>query len=123
MTIEVSKIYKDYPKPVREYMQNVVDCLIQDYKVIPMSWRVSLDLIADNYNMYLKAKEAIENDGLLRKDAHGRTFKNQNINIMNVAQDHIIRLMSSFALTPMSRSKMKNLDTTALKDELDDLIA
>ena len=123
MTIEVNKIYKDYPKQVREYMQNVVDCLIQDYKVIPKSWCVSLDLIADNYDVYLKAKKAINEDGLLRKDSHGRTFKNQNINIMNTAQDHIIRLMSSFALTPMSRSKMKNLDTTALRDELDELIA
>lgn len=122
MTIDVKTVYKKYPKKVQEYMQNLIDCLTQDYKVIPTSWRISLDLIADNYDIYLKAKESIDKEGLIREDNQHRTFKNQNYNIMNSAQDKIIRLMSSFALTPMSKSKMKNLDTTALKDELEDLL-
>lgn len=122
MTIDVKTVYKKYPKKVQEYMQNLIDCLVQDYKVIPTSWRISLDLIADNYDIYLKAKESIDKEGLIREDNQHRTFKNQNYNIMNSAQDKIIRLMSSFALTPMSKSKMKNLDTTALKDELEDLL-
>lgn len=123
MIINVEQVYSKYPKKVIEYMQNLVDCLLQDYGKIPTSWRISLDLIADNYDIYMKAKEAIDSEGLLRKDTHGRTFKNQNINIMNTAQEKIIKLMSSFALTPMSRSKMKNLDNTSTKDELEDLIA
>ena len=45
--MEAKKIYSKYDKQVQDYMQNVIDCLKQDYKNIPSSWRISLDLIAD----------------------------------------------------------------------------
>ena len=32
--MNAKEIYKDYPKKVQEYMQNVIDCLKQDYKEI-----------------------------------------------------------------------------------------
>lgn len=118
--MEAKKIYKDYPVKVQEYMQNVIDCLKQDYKEIPSSWRVSLDLIADNYDIYLKAKEDIDKNGLLRKDTHGRTFKNQCFPLMTASQTFLIKLLSNFALTPMSRSKIKNFDSD--EDLFDDLI-
>ena len=103
-------LYKDYDKKVQEYMQNVIDCLKQDYKEIPTSWRISLDLIADNYAIYIKAKEAVLTEGLIRKDAHGRTFKNQSFPLMMNAEQILIKLLSNFGLSPMSRSKLKNID-------------
>ena len=115
--MNAKEIYKDYPKKVQEYMQNVIDCLKQDYKDIPTSWRVSLDLIADNVDIYLKAKEDIDNNGLLRKDSHGRTFKNQCFPLMTAAQNHIIKLLQSFALTPVSRAKIKNFDSDDMEFE------
>ena len=51
--MEAKSIYYKYDTRVQEYMQNVIDCLEQDYGKIPASWRVSLDLIADNYNELL----------------------------------------------------------------------
>lgn len=108
--MEAKKIYKDYDIKVQEYMQNVIDCLKQDYKEIPASWRISLDLIADNYAIYLQAKNNVLNEGLIRKDNHGRTFKNQSFPLMLNTQAYIIKLLSNFGLTPMSKSKMKNID-------------
>lgn len=113
--MEAKKIYKDYPVKVQEYMQYVIDCLKQEHKDIPSSWRVSLDLIADNYNIYLQAKEDVQKNGLLRKDKHGRTFKNQCFPLMCTMESNLIKLLSSFALTPMSRSRMRTIDT----DEFD----
>ena len=118
--MNAKELYKDYDKKVQEYMQNVIDCLKQDYKEIPTSWRISLDLIADNYDIYTKAKKDIDENGLLRKDSHGRTFKNQCFPLMTAAQDHIIKLLSSFGLTPMSKSKIKNFDSGELS--IEDLI-
>ena len=109
--MEVKNIYKNYDKRVQEYMQNVVDCLEQDYGKIPASWRISLDLIADNYSVYLKAMDDVNENGLLRKDKQNRTFKNQCYNIADRAQSHLKDLLKSFALTPMSRSKMRELDS------------
>ena len=30
--MNTKEIYKNYPVEVQEYMQNVIDCLVQDYK-------------------------------------------------------------------------------------------
>ena len=109
--MEAKKIYSKYDKQVQEYMQNVIDCLKQDYKNIPSSWRISLDLIADNYAIYLKAKNDVMENGLLRKDNQNRTFKNQSFSLMMATQNVIMRFLSSFGLSPMSKSKMKNMDT------------
>ena len=94
-------IYKDYDSRVQEYMQNVIECLEQDYGKIPSSWRVSLDLIADNYSIYLQAKDEIQKDKMFLKD-----------------------LLKSFALTPMSKSKMKRLEEDDIDADkyLDELI-
>ena len=108
--MEVKNIYKNYDSRVQEYMQNVIDCLEQDYGKIPLSWRVSLDLIADNYSVYLNAMDDVRKNGLLRVDKQNRTFKNQCYNIADRAQSQLKDLLKSFALTPMSRSKMRDLD-------------
>ena len=118
--MNAKQLYKDYDTKVQEYMQNVIDCLKQDYKEIPTSWRISLDLIADNYAIYIKAKDAVLKEGLLRRDNHGRTFKNQCFPLMMNTQQILIKLLSSFALTPMSKSKLKNFDSD--EDLFDDLI-
>lgn len=119
--MEAKKIYKDYDEKVQEYMQNVIDCLKQDYKEIPASWRISLDLIADNYAIYLEAKNNVLKEGLIRKDSHGRTFKNQSFPLMMNTQNIIMKLLSSFALTPMSKSKMKSIDTDNF--DIEDLLS
>lgn len=106
-----NKLYSKYPKEVQDYMQNVLDCLEQDYGKVPTSWRVSLDLIADNYDLYLKTKKQIEEEGLVRKDpAHG-TFKHPLLPVMNMAQTQLKDLLKAFSLTPMSKAKMKSLKT------------
>lgn len=118
--MDAKTIYKDYPKKVQVYMQNVIDCLKQDYKDIPSSWRVSLDLIADNVDIYLKAKEDIDNNGLLRKDTHGRTFKNQCFPLMVTTESLVIKLLSNFGLSPMSRSKLRKYDSDDI--DIEDLL-
>lgn len=123
MAIKVEDIYKDYPDKVQEYMRNLVDSLSHDYKTIPMSWRVSLDLIADNYNMYLKAKADVDKNGIIIQGSRGTT-KNKAIGIMNEAQGKILQLMEAFALTPKSSAKIKKNDKAEqFKDELDELIS
>lgn len=120
--MNVKKVYKNYNPEVQEYMSNLIKCLEQDYKDIPDSWRISLDLIADNYNLYLKAKKDIDENGLFRVDKLNRTFKNQAISVMNNAQQMLTKLLSNFALTPMSKSKMKQLDIETDDDILNDLL-
>ena len=65
MTFNVNDIYKDYDKRVIRYMEFVVKQIEQDYSVVPASWRVSLDLIADNLMVYFKAKDDIKENGVI----------------------------------------------------------
>ena len=115
-----NELYKDYDKRVQEYMNNVITCLENDYGKIPESWRISLDLIADNYAIYLNAKDEIKANGLFKVDNQNRKTKNQAIYIMNVAQMHLKDLMKSFALTPVSKAKMRSLrSSNEMVDETD----
>ena len=109
----MKNLYEEYSQEVQDYMNNVIQCLQEDYGKIPTSWRISLDLIADNYDIYLKAKKSLDKEGLIGTDSLGRRGKNPNVSIMNVAQRTIMDLLKSFALTPMSKSKMKVLNTSS----------
>lgn len=120
LNMKAKEIYKDYDKRVQDYMQNVIDCLVQDYKVLPTSWRISLDLIAMNCDLIFKAKDDINKNGLLRTDELKRTFKNQNFQILMNAQTAIVKLLSTFGLTPVSKSKLKNFNSDNIN--IDDLI-
>lgn len=117
INMDSTKLYKEYNKRVQEYMGNVISCLEQDYGKIPESWRVSLDLIADNYSLYLEAKDNIKKNGIMCKDTHGRPYKNQCVMIMNGAQNQLKDLLKSFALTPMSKSKMKHFESNEINEE------
>lgn len=118
--MNAKNIYKEYDKRVQKYMENVIKCLENDYGIIPDSWRVSLDLIADNYTIYLKAMDSIKNEELTKSDNYGRVFKNPAFGVMNQAQSQLKDLLKSFALTPMSKSKMKKLEST--NDDIDNYI-
>jgi len=120
MTLNAKEIYKGYSEKTQEYMKNVIDCLIQDYKIIPSAWRISLDLIADNYEIYLKAKKDLDDNGLIKQDNYSRVFKNQNFQILNTTQNNIVNLLKQFSLTPLSKSKMKKFDAAELT--IEDLI-
>lgn len=110
-------IYKNYDQQVQEYMCNVINCLEEDYGKIPESWRVSLDLIADNYSLYLQAKKDIDENGLMTIDKYGRPFRNPCYSVLNSAQLQLKDLLKSFALTPMSKSKMKGFENNNIDED------
>jgi len=118
--MNAKEIYQDYDARTQEYMQNVYDCIKQDYKVIPSSWRISLDLIAMNFEMLLKAKDDIQKYGLMKKDDYGRIDKNKNIQTFMTSQAAILKLLSTFGLTPISKTRLKNFKSD--KVNLDTLI-
>lgn len=119
--MKAKEIYSNYDKRVQEYMQNVFDCLVQEYKAIPSSWRISLDLIAVNIDLIFKAQDDLAKNGLLRQDKFGRTFKNQNFQVLMNSQTAVLKLLAAFGLSPMSKSKLKNFSIDK-KDALGDLL-
>ena len=117
--MKAKEIYGNYDKRTQEYMQNVIDCIEQDYKHIPSSWRITIDLIAMNFNMLLQAEQDINKRGLIIKTKQN-SVKNPNIQVFNSAQSQIMKYLSTFGLTPLSKTKLKNFDVNTVN--IDSLI-
>lgn len=118
--MEAEKIYKKYPKEVREYMNNLFNSLEKQYGEISDEWRVSLDLIAYNYHIIVKCREDIEKNGFEKTDDRGRISKNPSLSTFNQAQGYLMKLLSQFGLNIMSKSKLK--DMAKEHDNLQDLL-
>lgn len=119
--MEAKKIYKKYDKEVIEYMTNLIKRLESQYGKINEEWRISLDLIAFNYDIIRRCQIDIEKNGLEKTDDRGRLSKNPNILTCNQAQTNLFKLLNSFGLNLMSQSKLKDIDTEG--DGFDDLIS
>jgi P27 family predicted phage terminase small subunit len=118
--MKASEIYQDYDKRVQDYMQNVIDCIKQDYKVIPSSWRITIDLIAMNFSILIQAEKDIKEKGIFYKDEFERMTKNPNLMVFNQAQNQIIKYLSTFGLTPISKTRLKNFNSDQIN--IDSLI-
>lgn len=123
MNLNINEIYKDYDERVIRYMEFVIKQIEQDYSIVPSSWRVSLDLIADNLMIYFKALDDIKQNGVITYNRNGVATKNPSCNTQNAASQNVIKLLNNFALTPMSKSKMKNLDADDYENVLGNLLS
>lgn len=117
MTVEeVKKRYTAdyYDKRVVEYMQLIVENLYKDYGVITDSYVVSLDLLAQNYQVYFKGFDDVCRDGYYTEDSKGRPQRNPALSLLTNSQSYIYRILNSMGLTIMSKSKIrpgKDLDS------------
>jgi phage terminase small subunit len=100
----------------------VIEQLKQDYKQVPASWRISLDLIADDLDLYFALKDQLKVSGLYSTDGRGQTCKNPLLPQLDRVQGNIIHLISAFGATPMSKTKLKQTANTNIQEILDNLI-
>jgi phage terminase small subunit len=119
--MDAKKIYKKYDKEVIDYMVNLIKRLETQYGQINEEWRISLDLIAFNYDIIRRCQIDIEKNGLEKLDDRGRLSKNPNILTCNQAQANLFKLLNSFGLNLMSKSKLKGVEDES--DGFDDLIS
>ena len=102
--------YATKPDEVREYMNDLIDQLVLDYGSINPSWSLSLDMISDWYDVYVKAKSEIGETGVSFMSSRGDFRTHPAFNAMNTASSQIQHLLKSFAASPYQKSKMKALD-------------
>lgn len=102
--------YASKPEEVREYMNDLIDQLVLDYGSINPSWSLSLDMISDWYDVYVKAKSEIAETGVSFMSSRGDFRTHPAFNAMNTSSSQIQHLLKSFAASPYQKSKMKALD-------------
>lgn len=112
--------YKNYSKEVRQQMSLIIDNNIIEDNYIPI-----LDLLAQNYMILYDATNSIQ---MQMNDASddSRLKKKQNIHTFMNAQSNIIKLLSNFPSSPLSKAKIRKLnhnddseDPDVLKEFLD----
>lgn len=125
-TIEnIDKYFSEYRSDTKQYMQWLVDCIKVEHGNVPVCWNVSLRFIADNMETYFSAIQNIRDAGGYKEDERHRAAKNPNVCIANQAQDRTVKLLQQFALTPVTRSKMRclnNVEDLSADDFVNNLI-
>ena len=107
---KLKRQYDAEPEEVKEYMYDLIDRLVEDYGGVDPSWAVSLDMICDWYNVYVKAREDIKETGVSFLSSRGDYRPHPSFSAMNTSSSQIQKLLSSFAASPYQKSKMKSLD-------------
>ena len=108
---KIKKQYDSEPDEVKEYMYDLVDQLVLDYGSINPSWSLSLDMICDWYNVYVKARDDIKTTGVSFLSSRGDYRPHPSFSAMNTASSQIQKLLSTFAASPYQKSKMKSLES------------
>lgn len=120
---EVKKLYAEYDERVKTYMDSLIECLKEQYGEIDPTWYCSLDLIAFNYQTIQKCKEDLLIHGVEKEDKRGRLSRNPNVAVCNQAQGNLLKLLNSFGLNIMAKSKIKQIGGFEEDDGMEDLIS
>lgn len=92
--------------------------LTSKYGKIEEQWRVQLQLLYDDIELYNKCKKAIAEQGLILKNG----VRNPLLTTMKEFQSNIMKISQHFGLTPYSVSKIKSAVSDA-DDYIDELIS
>lgn len=111
------KMYERYGDEVVKYMWSVHKFLINKFGYISDEWFLSLQMLADNLNMFFKCRDQITEDGIFIENKFGNLDKHPLIKVQNDAQIQIVKLLNEFGLSPKSVGRLKIEDT-----EEDDLL-
>jgi len=100
------KIDSDLEKEVQSYMKDVLSKLKSDNEKIDETYTAALTMLAENYNMFIKCREQIKNDGLTFKDRFGNVKTHPLLKVQNDSQIQAMKLFNEFGFTSKSDGKI-----------------
>lgn len=120
---QAKKMYERYGEEVVKYMWSVHKFLLNKFGYINDEWFLSLQMLADNLNMFFQCREQIATDGIFVENKFGNMDKHPLIKVQNDAQIQIVKLLNEFGLSPKSLGRLKvedNEDDELLNQILND---
>lgn len=101
------KKYMNYSNQTQKFMAEVEAFLKRKYNEIQPHWEGQLQLLATNYDLFIKAKEQVDVDGLLVKNRMGGWDKHPLLTTVKDANIQVIKLINEFGLSPSANGKIK----------------
>lgn len=115
---DIKKRYEKKDPRVREYMNILVDSLVEQYGTVHEEWIITLDLISTNFEVYYKGYDDIIANGIYVYDKNGYKQRNSAITLQQNTQAYLYKLINSMGWNIMSKSKIKAPEKS---DETDSL--
>lgn len=104
---DIKKRYEKKDPRVREYMNILVDSLVEQYGTVHEEWIITLDLISTNFEVYYKGYDDIIANGIYVYDKNGYKQRNSAITLQQNTQAYLYKLINSMGWNIMSKSKIK----------------
>lgn len=101
------KNYEMYGEEVIAHMWAVHRFLLNKFGYISEEWHLSLQMLADNLNMFFQCRDRIKQDGIFIENKAGNLDKHPLIKVQNDAQIQIVKLLAEFGLSPKAVSRLK----------------
>lgn len=98
-------------KEVKRYVNSIMQFLIEKHGEIRESWLPIIEMIGNEYEIYLQATEELKDSGLVIQTSKGMTA-NPLVKIKTDALIQIAKLAGELHLTPRSENKMLERDKT-----------
>lgn len=95
-----------------EYITSIRAFLIEKFGKINKEWEGAISMLEQNFDLFLKCKKALENDGLTVRDRFGNVQKHPLIKVMQDSNIQVLKLINEFALSPKSSKKIIDTNTT-----------
>lgn len=106
---------KNYKKPTRLYIDNVITYINSKYGSVPPEWWCIIQLLADNLELYNCCKKSIQVNGIYDKET-GR--KNPLLSTIKDIQATIMKQIQHLGLSPYAVSKIHD----SVEDDADSFI-
>ena len=104
---KVVKRYENKSDLVKEYMLYTINQLCEQYGEVPDQFVISLDLLGNMLTIMTDAYDLISTQGLTKEDRYRGTQSSTALQTYLNAQNYAARIIASFGLTPLSKSKIK----------------
>lgn len=111
---------------ISDKTKNYIDVITKQMEsigVLEDADRENLELLATQYELYVRALEDIEQKGLTVTDTKNRTVVNPAFTVQRSAMTNIIALMKELSISARQRRFLTSAGQTTEHDPLDDFLS
>ena len=118
LNTRIMAIKKKIVEQATQYIESVRAAITKDYGFVPPEWEMQLTQLFDMYKLYLHASKSMETEEPIVMINAGKTSAlNQNIKLMHDSIATCDKIVKSFGLSPLAKSKIgKNVAESADDD-------
>jgi len=114
----INDMFNDYDPRVKDMLYCVLEDLQHQYKIIPNYFRIILELLSTQLDIYFKAKDKYRSNNEHTGD--NRTKSAEYVQIQGT-HDKILTIMRELGMTVVTKKKLEKLSSLSPSSTIDDV--